>query len=103
MASGMVTKFLDDRGFGFIRPADGGLDVFVHAKDLLNRSALKGGEHVEFEVVTDERRGNSKHSASSSLAITKSARAAMSWSRTMRRKALSTSCRRTRSTRSPVS
>jgi cold shock protein len=62
MAQGQVTKFLDDRGFGFIRPADGNVDVFVHAKDLLNRSTLKGGEHVEFEVVTDERRGKPRAS-----------------------------------------
>jgi cold shock protein len=57
MAQGQVTKFLDDRGFGFIRPADGSTDIFVHAKDLVNRSDLKGGERVEFEIAIDERRG----------------------------------------------
>jgi CspA family cold shock protein len=62
MSTGMVTTFLDDRGFGFIRPADGGGDVFVHAKDLLNRSTLERGEKVEFEVVTDERRGKPRAS-----------------------------------------
>lgn len=62
MSIGMVTTFIDERGFGFIRPADGGADVFVHAKDLLNRSTLKSGEKVEFEVVTDDRRGKPRAS-----------------------------------------
>jgi CspA family cold shock protein len=57
MSTGTVTTFLEDRGFGFIRPVDGGADVFVHVRDISNRDTLRIGERVEFEVVTDERRG----------------------------------------------
>lgn len=57
MSIGMVTTFIDERGFGFIRPADGGADVFVHVTELLNRPSLESGEKVEFEIVTDPRRG----------------------------------------------
>ena len=57
MSTGTVTTFLDDRGFGFIRPTDGGADVFVHVRALLNRDELKVGEKVSFEIVDDERSG----------------------------------------------
>jgi CspA family cold shock protein len=57
MSTGTVTTFLEDRGFGFIRPVDGGADVFVHVRDLSNRDTLRIGERVEFEIVEDERRG----------------------------------------------
>lgn len=34
LRSGKLTKWKDDRGFGFIRPADGSQDVFLHASEL---------------------------------------------------------------------
>jgi cold shock CspA family protein len=55
MSTGTVTTFLEDRGFGFIRPADGGADVFVHVRDVSNRDVLRTGERVEFDIVTDDR------------------------------------------------
>jgi cold shock protein len=57
MAHGVVVGFKDDRGFGFIRPDDGGGDVFVHARDIANADKLNQGQRVSFEIVTDEKRG----------------------------------------------
>jgi uncharacterized membrane protein YsdA (DUF1294 family)/cold shock CspA family protein len=48
---GTVTKWDDERGFGFIQPDQGGQDVFVHAK-AIPRGAPRpqDGERVSFEV-----------------------------------------------------
>jgi CspA family cold shock protein len=56
MAQGVAVGFKDDRGFGFIRPNDGGGDVFVHARDIANADKLNQGQRVSFEIVTDDRR-----------------------------------------------
>jgi cold shock CspA family protein len=42
-----------DEGFGFIQPADGGKDVFVHisAVERAGLNSLNEGQVVEFEVV----------------------------------------------------
>ncbi|MET4601077.1 cold shock CspA family protein [Bradyrhizobium sp. JR4.1] len=46
-----------ERGFGFIRPAEGGADIFVHAKEITNRDVLNHGDKVTFDSVFDDRRG----------------------------------------------
>lgn len=53
---GIVKKWKDDRGFGFIRPSDGSKDVFVHQSAILmgGHRALIEGERVEFDVDVDE-------------------------------------------------
>jgi cold shock protein len=57
MASGVVVGFKDDRGYGWIRPDDGGGgDIFVHARNISNADKLNQGQRVSFEVVTDEKR-----------------------------------------------
>jgi len=38
-------------------PDGGGNDVFVHSSSLLNADELKKDQRVEFEIVTDDRRG----------------------------------------------
>merc|ERR1712228_624485 len=65
MPTGTVKKFFADKGFGFIEPADGGEQIFVHRKvNGDDRSAyLEEGDEVEYEVEWDDRKG--KYAASS--------------------------------------
>jgi CspA family cold shock protein len=54
MQRGTVEFFKAELGYGFLRPDDGGKDVFVHLKavDRAGLFALLKGQRVEFEVVT---------------------------------------------------
>lgn len=61
MATGTVAWFDRERGFGFIKPAGGGKDVFVHHSGITpiagqKRRNLEEGQQVEYEVA-DEKRG----------------------------------------------
>lgn len=47
---GIVKKWLDGRGFGFIEVDDGEDDVFVHHSELQGTYSLTSGQKVEFEV-----------------------------------------------------
>ncbi|WP_420878234.1 cold-shock protein [Streptomyces sporangiiformans] len=47
--TGKVLRFDEDRGYGFIAPAEAGEDVFMHANDLLDAKYLyQEGSEVEF-------------------------------------------------------
>lgn len=53
MAQGKVKFFDTKKGFGFIKPDDGGKDVFVHRNNVENldqNQGLEDGESVEYEV-----------------------------------------------------
>jgi CspA family cold shock protein len=50
METGTVKFFNNDRGFGFIAPASGEKDVFVHASNVVDTASLQDGQQVEFDV-----------------------------------------------------
>ena len=52
--SGTCKKWLSDKGFGFIEPADGGEDLFVHQSELYCEGfrCLTEGDAVEYEIST---------------------------------------------------
>jgi CspA family cold shock protein len=53
---GTIKRLIRDRGFGFIRSADG-QEVFFHRSTLqqLNFEALKEGESIEFDIENGEK------------------------------------------------
>jgi len=52
---GKITKWKDDRGFGFITPLRGGQQVFVHITAFLNHHRRPiGNEFVSYEIVSDD-------------------------------------------------
>ncbi|MEK9970103.1 MAG: cold-shock protein [Ferrovibrio sp.] len=59
MQSGTVKFYNVTKGFGFIQPADGSKDVFVHASALERAgiSLLSEGQKVSFDTENDSRSG----------------------------------------------
>lgn len=53
--TGMVERFMDEKGFGFIKPDSGGKDVFVHHSAIEGSGfrSLAQGQRVEFDLVQD--------------------------------------------------
>lgn len=61
MNTGVVKWFNAHKGFGFIQPAAGGADVFVHIT-AVERAGLRGlaeGQKISYEIVVDSRSGKS--------------------------------------------
>ena len=54
---GTVKWFNDEKGFGFITPADGGADLFVHfrAIQIDGFKSLKEGQKVSFIAVKGQK------------------------------------------------
>lgn len=51
--AGIVKAWMEDRGMGFVTPASGGPDVFVHRSDLVGAQALVVGTSVSYESSWD--------------------------------------------------
>ena len=45
---GTVKFFNDAKGFGFIKPSDGGNDIFVHTSGLVDE--IRENDEVEFDT-----------------------------------------------------
>jgi len=65
MPTGIVKKWFDDKGFGFITPDNGGEDAFIHRSNLDGAEALTEGDAVRFETEWDDRKGKMKCSTCS--------------------------------------
>lgn len=59
MATGTVKWFNPAKGYGFITPADGGKDVFVHISAVKDAGLeeLQEGQAISYEI--EERNGRS--------------------------------------------
>lgn len=55
--SGTVKFFNAEKGYGFIKPDDGGSDIFVHVSAVTRSglSSLSEGQHVSFDVEPDRK------------------------------------------------
>ena len=59
MKTGTVKWFNARKGYGFLKPVDGGFDVYVHisAVERAGMTELKEGQKINFEIITDDRTG----------------------------------------------
>jgi CspA family cold shock protein len=57
MSTGTVKWFSDEKGYGFIKPDDGGQDLFAHYSQIKadGFKSLKENQKVSFEVTTGPR------------------------------------------------
>jgi CspA family cold shock protein len=60
MPTGKIKMFDEGRGFGFIKPDNGGVDVFFHVSALRDGDEINQGKAVEFEIGVDPKSGKTK-------------------------------------------
>jgi cold shock protein len=60
MPTGKIKMFDEGRGFGFIKPDDGGVDVFFHVSALRDGDEITQGKAVKFEIGFDPKSGKTK-------------------------------------------
>jgi CspA family cold shock protein len=55
--SGTIKFFNAEKGYGFIRPSDGGRDIFVHitAVEQAGLTSLNEGQKITFEIEPDKK------------------------------------------------
>eukprot|EP00658_Telonema_sp_P-2_P031973 TRINITY_DN237_c0_g1_i8.p2 TRINITY_DN237_c0_g1~~TRINITY_DN237_c0_g1_i8.p2 ORF type:complete len:156 (+),score=22.74 TRINITY_DN237_c0_g1_i8:239-706(+) len=54
--SGIACRW-NERGFGFIKPNEGGDDLFCHVSCIEDGNMLREGDTVEYDCVFDDRKG----------------------------------------------
>ena len=61
MNTGTVKWFNSTKGFGFIQPDNGDVDVFVHvsAVERAGMRSLSDGQKIRYDIVQDRRSGKS--------------------------------------------
>ncbi|MFB0543212.1 MAG: cold-shock protein, partial [Candidatus Bathyarchaeia archaeon] len=52
---GTVQRWLDGRGYGFIKPDEGTEDILVHHSEVQGAYSLREGQRVEFDVQRTDR------------------------------------------------
>ncbi len=59
MLKGTVKWFNETKGYGFIKPDDGGADVFVHISALQQSGfkSLADNQRVTYDMANDPKRG----------------------------------------------
>jgi len=56
-----MKRWNQEKGFGFIRPDDGGEDFFCHVTGLLDgEGSVEEGDAVKFKVEYDDRKGKDR-------------------------------------------
>ncbi|MBK9082310.1 MAG: cold-shock protein [Rhizobiales bacterium] len=58
MAQNGTVKFFNvEKGYGFIKPDDGGRDIFVHisAVERIGMATLNEGQRITFEIEPDKK------------------------------------------------
>jgi CspA family cold shock protein len=60
MPTGTIKMFNEDKGFGFIKPEDGSVDVFFHVSALREGDEITLGKVVNFEMGVDPKSGKTK-------------------------------------------
>jgi len=58
MQNGKIKWFSSEKGYGFIKPQDGGEDVFLHANNIVGHQmgdSLRDGQKIEYETERTEK------------------------------------------------
>ncbi len=54
--TGIVKRWIPDKGYGFVQRHNGGSDVFVHLREITDGSmSLEEGQIVEFDIKNNEK------------------------------------------------
>ncbi|CAG0941856.1 Cold shock protein CspA [Candidatus Brocadiaceae bacterium] len=52
---GIIKSWLNDKGFGFIQPNEGGKDIFIHIRDLKHQNYQpKIGDKIVYKITSDK-------------------------------------------------